>query len=198
MGWDAEEGEGGRSRDEAEWIRRFSLSSFRPDASSSSSPDPQRNERRKSWPREWRQREKGGKAGKGGMYTNRRKKERSPPLAFSPNFARCLRRRCRHSVRSGKPLQFETFQLQPWVALPPFFTFHFVLPLYFHINSYGDQRGDVGVYKCPLFVRRALHSKPPLSSCFFGPPPPFLRVAKSGGGHNAPLHTTGASARPLP
>ncbi len=34
MGWDAEEGEGGRSRDEAEWIRRFSLSSFRPDASS--------------------------------------------------------------------------------------------------------------------------------------------------------------------
>ena len=103
--------------------------------------------RRKSWPREWRQREKGGKAGKGGMYTNRQKKERSPPLAFSPNFAPLSPPPPAASpVGSGKPLQFETFQLQPRVALPPFFAFYFVLPLYFRINSYGDQRCAVGVY----------------------------------------------------
>ncbi len=59
-----------------------SLSSFRPDASSSS-PDPQRNERRKSWPREWRQREKGEKQGKEAcIRIGERKKEAS--FGFQP------------------------------------------------------------------------------------------------------------------
>ncbi len=140
-----EEGEGGRSRDEAEWIRRFSLSSFRPDASSPPQIHSETKGRRKSWPMEWRQREKGEKQRKEACIRIGERKKEALLWLSAQTLPRCLRRR-RRRLPLGVENPFNSKLFSYSLAIPPFFAFYFVLPLYFHINSYGDQRGAVGVY----------------------------------------------------
>ena len=88
-----EEGEGGRSRDEAEWIRRFSL--VVPPRCLLLLPRSTAKRKAEKLAEGMEAERERGKAGKGGMYTNRRKKERSLLWLSAQTLPRCLRRRRR-------------------------------------------------------------------------------------------------------